>query len=325
MWRILSGLWLGWGLGANDASNIFGPGVAAKILSYRAAVILIAIFVTLGAVLEGPKCMETLGKLADIKNGNESFVILFATAFCVMVMSVFGLPISTSQAVVGAILGSVCFKHLHGVEAIGSQFSDLAKIMVCWIGTPIGAMIVAFALYHILDRLLARHVKSIVVLNFFIKWSVIISGCYGAYCLGANNVANVTGIYVSSGAGGLLTAQEAALYGGLAIAVGALTFSYKVMYTVGEKITVIGPLGALIAGVSHSLTVHFYTQIGVPVSSSQAIVGAVVGIGLIKGMKAIHPKTLVQIMIGWISTPIVAGVACYAMIRVLALVGMPVF
>ena len=53
MWKIISGIFLGWTLGSNDSANIFGTGVAAKIIRYRTAIILIAIFVVLGAIMEG--------------------------------------------------------------------------------------------------------------------------------------------------------------------------------------------------------------------------------------------------------------------------------
>ncbi len=314
---------MGLGLGANDAANLFGPGVAAKTIKYRTATYLIAIFVLLGAVLEGPKCMTTLGKLAGATTLNEAFVILCGAAFSVMIMTFFGIPVSTSQAVVGSILGSIIFKHLSGIPGdLSGAFSDLPKIMICWVGTPIGSAILAFIMYYLVEFLLERIFKNIIYINMFIKWSLIIGGCYGAYGLGANNVANTTAVYVSSG---FLSPQKAALYGGLAIGSGALLFSKNVMTTVGKKISAVGPLGALIATIAHSITIHFYTQIGVPVSSSQAIVGAVIGIGLIKGTKNISYKKIQQIVAGWILTPIGAGLFSMLLIYILTYFKMSVY
>ncbi|PLX15263.1 MAG: inorganic phosphate transporter [Candidatus Muiribacterium halophilum] len=320
MWRIISGLWMGWGLGAND-SNFFGPGVAAKVIKYRTATILIAIFVVIGAVMEGPKCMHTLDKLSATTSPNEAFIILFSAALCVMIMSSAGMPVSTSQAVVGSILGGSLFRYYLGVPGALDSFSKLGKIVICWIGTPLGAAFMAFILFHVVDYITSRYIRNILALNRFITVTLVVAGCYGAYGLGANNVANTTAVYVASGT---LNEFNAALYGGLAMAVGALTFSRRVMMTVGEKIAVIGPLGALVATLSHSMTMHFFTQVGVPVSSSQAIVGAVMGIGFVKGADGVSYKKLLSIVTGWIITPISSMLFCFGVIWLFSKLGMTI-
>jgi PiT family inorganic phosphate transporter len=58
---------------------------------------------------------------------------------------------------------------------------------------------------------------------------------------------------------------------------------------------------------SHAVTVHVFAMVGVPVSSSQAIVGAVLGIGLVKGLQVVRGRTLVRVVLGWVSTPVLAG------------------
>jgi PiT family inorganic phosphate transporter len=149
--------------------------------------------------------------------------------------------------------------------------------------------------------------------NLLIKVALIFAGCYGAYSLGANNVANVTGVYVGSG---LLTPFEAALIGSLSIASGVLTYSKKVMDTIGKKIVELDGFSAFIAEFSAAVTVHIFTQIGVPVSTSQAIVGGVTGVGLMKGVKTVKRRTLVEIAIGWLSTPLSSGVIAYYMMKI---------
>ena len=66
MWFLLSGIYLGWSLGANDAANVFGTGVTSGLVNYRLAVILTAIFVILGALMEGSKCMGTVGYFTNL-------------------------------------------------------------------------------------------------------------------------------------------------------------------------------------------------------------------------------------------------------------------
>jgi PiT family inorganic phosphate transporter len=109
----------------------------------------------------------------------------------------------------------------------------------------------------------------------------------------------------------------AALIGGFSIALGALTYSKKVMETVGKGIVPLDPFSALIAVLAEALTLHLFTQIGVPVSSSQAIVGAVVGVGLVGDVQTVSVKMLAKIGMGWIMTPVSAGVLAYLFIRVM--------
>jgi PiT family inorganic phosphate transporter len=125
--------------------------------------------------------------------------------------------------------------------------------------------------------------------------------------------------------------QRLFLWGGVAIAVGVF-FSLPVMVTVGKGIVPIGPLGGWVVVVSQSLVLFifsssslqkFVTDLGlppiplVPVSSSQAVVGAVCGIALargIKGLRQIRWWEVAKIAVGWISTPISAALICFVML-----------
>ena len=80
------------------------------------------------------------------------------------------------------------------------------------------------------------------------------------------------------------------------------------METVGRKLVRLDPFSALVVVLTEGLTVHFYTVLGVPVSTSQAVIGAVLGIGIIKGAQTIKRKTLYGIFTGWFLTP---PVACF--------------
>jgi len=94
--------------------------------------------------------------------------------------------------------------------------------------------------------------------------------------------------------------------GAAIIALGILTFSRPVMETVGKKLVRLDPFSALIVVLSLALTVHFYTLVGVPVSTSQAVVGGVLGIGIIKGVNTVSRQTLRNILLAWFLTPVVA-------------------
>lgn len=304
MWKVLSGIFVGWTLGSNDSANIFGTGVAAKIIKYRTAIILISIFVILGAVVEGEKCFATVGKLTNL-TPMSAFGAALAAGITMFILTYLALPCSTSQAIIGAVLGASMI--------LGApDFSKLYKIAACWVLTPITSIVLSFVLYHFIGFFFDRYVIGPQKRSFFIFWGLILAGCFGAYALGSNNVANVTGVYVGSG---LLTPFEGALIGSLSIASGVLTYSRKVMTTVGKKITYLDEYSAFIAELSEAITVEIFTQVGVPVSTSQAIVGSVVGVGLLKGARTVSRKTLIGIGIGWFSTPILAGVISFFLLK----------
>ena len=135
------------------------------------------------------------------------------------------------------------------------------------------------------------------------KIGIMVMGSYGAYTLGANNVANTTGVFVGAG---ILTPFLGTVIGGLAIAFGACTYSKKVMETVGGKIAPLDISTAFVAILAEAITLHIFTQVGVPISSTVAIVGAVIGIGLAKGIRTISAKKITQILAGWALTLLVS-------------------
>jgi len=300
MFKLISGFFLGWALGSNDAANIFGTAVATRTIRFWTAAILTSIFVIIGAVLEGSGGMHTLGSLSS-QTVNSAFVTSLAAAITVSLMTYLKLPVSTSQAVVGAIIGS-------GIVRNTVNFRPLLKIFSAWIFTPIGALIIAIIFMKIYSNYIENYINNIIKLDRMVKIGLVIAGIYGSYALGANNVANVTGVYVKTG---LVTPLQGALIGGIAIASGVLTYSRSVMMTVGKKITELTSLNALIAVLAESTTVYIYAQIGIPVSTSQAIVGAIIGIGLVKGVNLINKDTLKNILFGWLGTPTIALIISY--------------
>jgi len=298
MWFLLSGIYLGWALGANDAADVFGTGVTSGLVSYRLAVILTAIFVILGAVMEGTKCFDTVGYFTSL----TLFTALLATlsaAITVTLMTRLKLPVSTSQAILGAIVGIA----IVGEGWRGLPMDKLTKVVLCWIFTPLGAAVISFLLFMGLGYLVNR-IRGLAVFTHLMRIGILVTGCFSAYALGSNNVANTTGAFVGAG---LITPIEGALIGSISIGVGALTYSRGVMISVGRRISLLDPFSALVVVLAGAITVYLYTQIGVPVSSSQAVVGAVAAIGLAKGIRTINKKMLFFILLGWISTPLMSA------------------
>lgn len=120
-----------------------------------------------------------------------------------------------------------------GILSGSADFSKLFKIIICWLVTPIGAIVLAYFLHRSLRYVLDKTITNITYLNYLYSTGIILAGCYSAYTLGSNNVATVTGVYVGSG---FLSAGMASLIGGLSIALGVITYGKKVMITVGKEI-----------------------------------------------------------------------------------------
>ncbi|MEA3476449.1 MAG: inorganic phosphate transporter [Candidatus Cloacimonadota bacterium] len=307
---LLGAIFLGWSLGTNDAANVFGTAVATRSVKYRRAVILTAIFVILGAIINGRPGINTLDSITH-QNLFSAFVVSISAGIVVIGMSFLKLPVSTSQAVIGGILGVGFINH-------NIEWRHLVKVGICWVSTPIGAAIIAFLLYFIF-RPLINKITNPIKRNNILTIGLIIAGSCGAYALGANNVANVIGVFVGEG-NGMLNPLTATIIGGSAIAFGTLTYSRKVMYTVGKNLVVLDSFTAFIAVLAEAITVYIYALIGVPVSTSQAIVGAVLGIGILKGIRTIRKKTLRNILLGWIATPVIAAIVSFGIFKIIKFV-----
>lgn len=328
---ISSGLFLGWSLGGNDAANIFGSAVGSKMLSFKKAATIAGIFVILGAVFQGRGGAETLNALGTVDALAGGFTVSLCAAFVVFLMTKRSLPVSTSQAVVGAIIGWTFFTG-HSMDT-----NVLGKIVSTWVIGPILGM--AFSAgFYLLTRLFLRKAKiHIIKLDYIIRISLIVSGAFGAYSLGANNIANVMGVFVSAAPAveinfGIFTLdgiQLLFLFGGIAIAVGIFTYSERVMNTVGNGILSLSPEAAIVVVASHGIVLFLFSSTAfsnmlislglpplplVPVSSTQVIIGSVLGIGIVKGTREIKLKTLFGIAAGWIATPIISGIFTFFML-----------
>jgi PiT family inorganic phosphate transporter len=265
------------------------------MLRFWTAAVLASVFVLLGAVLGGAAGMETYRELSRTTL-DTAFLVGLMSALTVTVMTWRRLPVSTSQAVVGALIAVSLW---HGEVELGI----LGKVAVCWVGTPIGAMLLAVVLYFMVGLGLNALHLNVFYYDLVVRWGLVVAGCYGAYALGANNVANVTGAFVGEG---MLSVQGACLVGGLSIALGVITYSRGVMLTVGAGLVKLDAFSALVVVLAEAVTVHVYAMVGVPVSTSQAVVGGVLGIGIVKGVRTVNRKVLWNILLAWLSTPVIA-------------------
>ncbi|MDH5556314.1 MAG: inorganic phosphate transporter [Alphaproteobacteria bacterium] len=324
-----SGLFLGWSLGANDAANVFGTAVGSRMIRFSTAAVICSVFVIMGAVMSGSGAAHTLGKLGAIDALGGAFMAAFAAALSVYLMTKAGLPVSTTQAIVGAIVGWNLF------TATSTDPATLSTILGTWVICPILAAIIAMLLYKGTSWFLRKMNFHMIRLDAYTRAALILAGAFGAYSLGANNIGNVMGVFVPSspfkdlsimGMADFTSVEQLFLLGGLAIAAGVITYSERVMLTVGGGMLPLSPVGAWVVVMAHSIVLFLFASRGlqalllsydlatiplVPVSSSQAVVGAVLGIGLLQGGRGIRWRIVGSVSLGWVVTPLVAGLVCY--------------
>lgn len=326
---LTSGLLLGWSLGANDAANVFGTAVGTRMVRFGTAAAVCSIFVVLGAVVSGAGAAHTLGALGSLNALAGAFMAALSAAGTVYVMTKWGLPVSTSQAIVGAIIGWNLF------SGSVTDSHTLIKIVATWVACPVLAGLIAVPLLRLTAKALRAARLHLLRLDLYTRVALIFAGAFGSYSLGANNIANVMGVFVDvspftgfsvAGLISLSSIQQLFLIGAIAIAVGVFTYSKRVMLTVGAGILPMSPVAAWVVVIAHSIVLFLFASQGlehllagaglptiplVPVSSSQAVVGAVVGLGLMRGGRDIDWKLVGNIAGGWVTTPLISGGVCF--------------
>jgi phosphate/sulfate permease/DNA-binding CsgD family transcriptional regulator len=328
LFYLSSGLFLGWSLGANDAANIFGTAVGSRMVRFKKAAVIASIFVIIGAVVQGAGASETLGKLGNISTLAAAFTVALSAALSVYWMTRMKLPVSTSQAIVGAIIGWNFYTNNP------TDIGTLTKIVTTWISGPLLGGVFAILLFMLVKRVQKKVSLHLLYRDAIIRYGLLLVGGFGAYSLGANNIANVMGVFTGSidlpvidlGFATFNSTEQLFFIGGVAIAIGIITYSKRVMETVGNTLMPLTPEAAIVVVLAQSLVLFIFSSqtlsnsfqsIGlppiplVPVSSSQVVIGAILGIGLYKGGKEIKFNILGSISLGWLATPIVAGLVSF--------------
>lgn len=301
---ISAGAYVGWNIGANDTANCIGTTVGSGLLSFKRAVIIVAVFVILGAILQGEKVMYTIGE-GIVKSDLSSIAVctaLICSGIFVTLATFLKISTSTSQAIVGGVVGIGL-----AIEA-EIDYSKFISIAGSWIICPVLVMVLAFVLSILLKWVLKKINTDLVTTQHVVGRLAVLSACYVAFSMGANNAGNaigpITGLDVMNPF--ILLCLE-----GVSIALGAITYGKKVADTIGKGITPLDVKGAFVAQIASAFGMHMFSMLGIPVSTSSAVVGAVIGVGLVKGAKAIRKQTIFIILGGWVLTPFSAALSAY--------------
>ena len=391
----LLAFYMAWAIGANDVANAMGTSVGSGALTVGGAVIVAAIFEFAGAFLAGGHVTDTVRKgMLDMSSlGREQLIYgmmaSLASAGTLLIGATrFGLPISTTHAIVGAIVG-------FGAVAIGIDAVNWPKVLqisLSWITSPLLAGVIAFAIFHLirstilnksnpvhqirkygpaffffvffiiglvtlfkglkhinLDLDLMEALAGSVALGligsglgaFFIRRVQIgeadpdhrfdqverifvvlqiLTACAIAFAHGSNDVANAIGplaAIVNAVENVDLTAKTPVApwmlaIGGLGIVIGLATWGYRVMETIGKKITELTPSRGFAAQLAAASTIVLASRLGIPISTTHTLVGAVLGVGLARGITALDLRVVGNILASWIATlPIAAALSVF--------------
>jgi PiT family inorganic phosphate transporter len=304
----MAGAYVGWNIGANDTANCIGTTIGCGLISFKKAVVLVVIFTLLGAILQGHHVMKTIGR--GIVYTELNFLAIVVALICsglfVTLATFLRIPTSTSQAIVGGVVGI-------GLAVKAKiNYSMFFMIAASWLVCPLLVMALAFVSTYLLSIILRRIRVGVMLVQNAMGWLAILSGCYVAYSMGANNAGNAMGPVHNLG---IVSPRILVTIGGIAIAVGAMTYGKKVADTVGKGITPLDLPGAFAAQMSSAFGIHLFSILGIPVSTSTAIVGAVVGVGLGKGVSAIRKKPVLVIFIGWVLTPLLSATSAFLLYK----------
>jgi len=291
-------------LGANNASACFGANVGAGFVKHSVAAASAAIGVLLGVTLEGIKLSKAIhqGVLTEM-NPEITWAIIVTALIVISISTLFHLPLSLSESIVGSAIG------IGLGRGISINWNFTSTILVFWILNPVFAALLSIIIYQIILRA-SSAVKNILMLNYLYGKVTLILSFYVAYVLGANTVGLINGIYAPLIGGEWIVS----LAFGAGTALGIYFLSRGITESVGRRIIGLSPTAALVAQLSGALTVHLFTQFGLPVSITQALVGGIFGISLAKKIALINKRMVRNIIAGWILAPIIGALISYLII-----------
>lgn len=324
-----SGLFLGWALGANQLGNIYGTAIGTRMVSYRTASVLTAVFFVLGAVFSGSGTAQAVSGLGNVPTLAGAWTLALAVALTLFVMTRSGIPVSSTQAVIGSFIGWNLFKGLP------MPVMELSNIFMAWILSPVLTCLCAFLLLKGFKILLKKIPIPLVYMDAYTRFGLIAAGIFAAYMVGANNIANVMGTFLSANPFkgfsfyGLfrVSGQEQLFFiGAAAMAVGVLTYSKRVVQTVGEDLLKMTSLEAFVVVLSQGVILFLFTSVSLrdfllewklpafplaPISNSEAIIGGILGVSLAKGGRGLKFLTVFKVMGAWLFSPLMAMIICF--------------
>ena len=299
--------------GMNDAANSIATVVATRVLTPFQAVSWAAFFNFVAAFAFGVSVATTIGKgIVDVSivdnyvilSGIVGAIILTATA------THFGLPISVSHSIIGGFGGAAVAKA--GFDAL--IVSGYTKIMIFIFAAPLIGFVMAY-IFSIITLWIVRNKQPRKVDKYFRRLQLLSAALY-SLSHGSNDAQKTIGIItILLFTNGLLGSTfyvpfYVIIMSHAVIALGTLLGGWKVIRTLGMRVTKLTPFGGFSAETSAGLTIMGATIFGIPVSTTHTITGSIIGVGAIKGLSAVRWGVAKNILWAWVLTiPLSAVIA----------------
>ncbi len=314
----LLGMFLAINMGGSGTGPSFSAAYGANVIRKSLIPGLFGVMVFLGAVIAGSNTASTLG--SDIINPSQLnsvlvAVVFFSVSISLLIANFAGIPQSTSQSTVCALIAPTVYFHTFNSNKI------FYEIVPTWFILPIAAFIISFLLGKYIYKPLRRRgytISAKVNNSYLLKGLLIVLSLFVAFSIGANNVANATGpltqmtinfFDLEPGKYDSFISKFSILIIAPCFAIGSSVFGHKIMRNTGKEIVLFGRIeAAIIAFISASLLLFASLYKGIPSSLVQLNVASIIGIGIAKlGVKNIFRKTQVRnFFFMWLVSPLVA-------------------
>ena len=306
--------------GFHDSANSIATVVSTKVLSPIAAVGMAAFFNFIAFLIFPLKVATTMGKGVinpDVINLTVIAAALFAAISWNLLTWWYGLPSSSSHTLVGGLVGAA-------VASAGWNsvvFAGVIKIVIFIVVAPLLGMIMSFIISGIVIFLAKNHSPSVIDKHF--RRLQLLSAAAFSLGHGGNDAQKSMGIiWVALIVKGFATKTDPiALWIVLschaAIALGTLTGGWRIVKTMGQKITKLKPFEGFCAETAGALTLFGATHFGIPVSTTHTITGAIIGAGARKGVSAVKWGVTTKIFWAWIFTIPVSALFSFSMYQFL--------
>jgi len=298
--------------GMNDAANSIATIVATRVLTPFQAVAWAAFFNFAAAFLFGVSVAATIGKgLVDVSIV-DNYVILSGLVGAIVLTATathFGLPISVSHSIIGGYGGAAVAKA--GFEAL--ILAGYTKVIIFIFAAPLIGMVMAY-FFSVITLWIVRNKQPRKVDKYFRRLQLVSAALY-SLSHGSNDAQKTIGIItVVLFTNGLLGSTfyvpfYIIILSYSVIAFGTMVGGWKVIKTLGMRVTKLTPFGGFSAETSAGLTIMGATILGIPVSTTHTITGSIIGVGAVKGLSAVRWGVAKNILWAWVLTIPVSAIS----------------
>jgi PiT family inorganic phosphate transporter len=310
--------------GFHDAANSIATVVSTRVLSPQKAVLWAAFFNFVAAFVMGTAVAKTMGKgMIDISVVNEHVILagLIGAIFWNLVTWYYGLPVSSSHSLIGGYAGAAVARA--GIGAI--VFSGWTKTLIFIVLAPLMGAFLGFTLMVSVTWIFRRwHPFR---LDQLFRRMQLVSAALYSLGHGGNDAQKtmgiITGLLVTAGYHkGFEIPFWVIIICHAAIALGTMFGGWRIVKTMGTKITKLQPFGGFCAETSGAITLFLATHLGIPVSTTHTITGAIIGVGATRRISAVKWGVAGTIVWAWILTiPLAAFVAAISYLAIRAVTG----